>query len=198
MQLIKWKGSQTVNEPTGINFVFTEQGHSMFEGISKVKKVILWMMQQTEEHFFVLCLFSQLPIFHFLKAMHVYGGSANQNVSHNLLILFYLSFFFMPFSPSLFPSRPSSLYLFAEIPRAVPWQQNDSHPPGLTGRELSHHHVHLLLSLQLQWCRNQIHLDVWPTVSCFHAQERLAAAPCSTTHISVSLSCSCSAQMCSI
>lgn len=93
MQLIKWKGSQTVNEPTGINFVFTEQGHSMFEGISKVKKVILWMMQQTEEHFFVLCLFSQLPIFHFLKAMHVYGGSANQNVSHNLLILFYLSFF---------------------------------------------------------------------------------------------------------
>lgn len=45
-------------------------------------------------HFFVLCWFSQLPIFHFLKAMHVYGGSANQNVSHNLLILIYLSFFF--------------------------------------------------------------------------------------------------------
>lgn len=118
-----------------------------------------------------------------------------QSFNPHLSVFF---FFLMPFSLSLFPSRPSSLCRSAEIPCAVPWQQNDSHPPGLTGRELSHHHVHLLLSLQLQWCRNQIHLDVWPTVSCFHAQEPLAAAPCNTTHIPVSLSCSCSAEMCLI
>lgn len=90
----------------------------------------------------------------------MHGGTAIQNALNSLLVFFYLSFFYV--------FLPSSLYIFVEISRAIPWQQNDSHLTGLAGRELSHHHVHLLLSLQLQWYRDQIHFDVWPTVTCFH------------------------------
>lgn len=59
---------------------------------------------------------------------------------------------------------PLSLSLPTEKPRAVPWQQNDPHPAGLPGRELPHHHVHLLLSLQLQRRRDQVDSDVWTAV----------------------------------
>lgn len=77
---------------------------------------------------------------------------------YNLLLCLFLTPFF---SCDL---EISFFFLSVEIPRAVPWQQNDSHPSGLAWRELSHHHVHLLLPLQLQRHRDQIHADVWPAV----------------------------------
>lgn len=55
--------------------------------------------------------------------------------------------------------------VFAEVPRAVPRQQNDTHFTGFPGGQLSHHHVHLLLALQLQRCRDQVHAHVWPKVT---------------------------------
>lgn len=77
---------------------------------------------------------------------------------------------FMPCCPSLHHCFPPSLCHFAEIPCSIPWQQNDSHLTGLSGRELPHHHVHLLFSLQLQWCGDQINLNVWPTASRTYAK----------------------------
>lgn len=52
----------------------------------------------------------------------------------------------------------------AEGLRALPGQQDDTDPAGLAGGELPHHHVHLLLPLQLQRRRNQVHPHVWAEV----------------------------------
>lgn len=79
-----------------------------------------------------------------------------QSLFFFLCVIFFLfAFLFLLLSDPLSP---------AEISRSVPRQQNDPHPAGLSGWELSHHHVHLLLALQLQRGRNQIHPDVWTTV----------------------------------
>lgn len=86
------------------------------------------------------------------------------------ILLFFALVIFCNVSP-LFLSHISLFHLSlcppsssAENSRAVPWQQNDPHPAGLPRWKLPHHHVHLLLSLQLQRCRDQVDFDVWTTV----------------------------------
>lgn len=66
------------------------------------------------------------------------------------------------------PPAPECRRAPAEGVRAVPGQQNDAHPAGLAGGELPHHHVHLLLPLQLQRRRDQIHAYVRAAVRGGH------------------------------
>lgn len=111
----------------------------------------------------VLCLI----IFNFPKnEMFFCHGATNPIVRLNLLSLF----LFLAAHHCLPLTHPLCICRFAEIPRPVPWQQNDPHLTRLSGWELPHHHVHLLFSLQLQWRGDQINLNVRPTASRSHAK----------------------------
>lgn len=65
-----------------------------------------------------------------------------------------------PMGPGDTPLSPPVSPPPAEGVRAVPGQQDDTDPAGLAGGELPHHHVHLLLPLQLQRRRDQVHPHV--------------------------------------
>ena len=57
-------------------------------------------------------------------------------------------------------------FLFSpEKLRSISRQQNDTNSPGLLGRKLPYNYVHLLLTVQLQRCGDQVHPDVRAAVS---------------------------------